>query len=50
VAPFTLVPLARLFDPTDPVDPDEVAAHADIVSNIITEGLRVRAGDPDDVN
>jgi AcrR family transcriptional regulator len=44
VAPFTLVPLARLFDHADPGDPDEVAKHADLVADVITEGLRVRPG------
>ncbi|MDT7785768.1 MAG: hypothetical protein QOF58_4187, partial [Pseudonocardiales bacterium] len=41
-APFTLWPLARLFNPMDPSDPAEVTKHADLIADIITEGLRTQ--------
>jgi AcrR family transcriptional regulator len=40
-APFTLVALARRFDDRDPRDPDQVEAHAALVADLITEGLRL---------
>jgi TetR/AcrR family transcriptional regulator len=40
-APFTLVPLARHFDNTDPLDPDQVAEQATLTANVITSGLRL---------
>lgn len=39
-SPFSVVPLAELFDPTPPDDPEAVDAHADMVSTVIIEGLR----------
>jgi hypothetical protein len=38
-APFTLVPLARHFDPADPRDPGTVAEHAELVADLIVRGL-----------
>jgi AcrR family transcriptional regulator len=40
-APFTLVVLARRFDDTDPLDPDQVAAQAALTADVITNGLRL---------
>jgi AcrR family transcriptional regulator len=39
-APFTLVALARRFDDTDPLDPDQVAEQAALTADVITNGLR----------
>lgn len=39
-APFSLVPLAKLFDDTPPDDPARIMAHADLVSTVIIAGLR----------
>lgn len=39
-APFTLAPLARHFDPTDPRDPEAVAEHADLVADLIVRGMQ----------
>jgi TetR/AcrR family transcriptional regulator len=39
-APFTLSPLARHFDDTDPLDPDQVAEQAALTAEVITSGLR----------
>ena len=41
-APFSLVPLARRFDPSDPLDPAAVEAHADLVVDILIAGLQLR--------
>jgi AcrR family transcriptional regulator len=41
VAPFTLAPLGRHFDNTDPLDPDQVAEQAALAADIITNGLRL---------
>ena len=38
-APFTLVPLARHFESADPLDPDAVAEHAELVADLIVRGL-----------
>jgi hypothetical protein len=38
-APFTLAPLARHFDDTDPLDPDQVAEQAALTADVITGGL-----------
>jgi TetR/AcrR family transcriptional regulator len=43
VAPFTLAPLARHFDKTDPLDPDQVAEQAALTADVITSGLRLDA-------
>jgi AcrR family transcriptional regulator len=43
VAPFTLAPLARRFDDTDPLDPDQVAEQAALTADVITSGLRLNA-------
>jgi len=42
-APFTLAPLARHFDNTDPLDPGQVAEQAALTADVITSGLRLRA-------
>lgn len=42
IAPFTLVPLAERFDPRSPLDPALVEAHADLVADLVIEGLRIR--------
>jgi AcrR family transcriptional regulator len=45
-APFTLVPLARHFDPADPRHPERVAEHAALTADVITHGLRLDARGP----
>jgi AcrR family transcriptional regulator len=40
-APFTLAPLARLFDPTDPLDPKAVEEHADLNADLIVRALEI---------
>ncbi|MDX6639255.1 MAG: TetR/AcrR family transcriptional regulator [Solirubrobacteraceae bacterium] len=40
-APFTLVALARHFDDTDPLDPQQIAEHATLTADVITNGLRL---------
>jgi TetR/AcrR family transcriptional regulator len=40
-APFTLAPLARHFDDTDPLDRHQVAEHAALTADVITGGLRL---------
>jgi hypothetical protein len=40
-APHALVPLAMKFDPTSPCKPAAIEAHADLVSTILVEGLRL---------
>jgi TetR/AcrR family transcriptional regulator len=42
-APFTLAPLGRHFDNTDPLDPDQVAEQAALTADVITNGLRLDA-------
>jgi len=42
-APFSLAPLARRFDPADPLDGEHVRGHARLVADIITAGLRAAA-------
>jgi AcrR family transcriptional regulator len=42
-APFTLAPLARHFDDSDPFDPSQVAEHAALTADLITGGLRLDA-------
>jgi TetR/AcrR family transcriptional regulator len=42
-APFTLAPLARHFDNTDPLGPKQVAEQAALTADVITGGLRVDA-------
>jgi TetR/AcrR family transcriptional regulator len=44
-APFTLAPLARHFDNTDPLDPNQVAEQAALTADLITSGLRLDAPD-----
>ncbi|MGH2938813.1 MAG: TetR/AcrR family transcriptional regulator [Solirubrobacterales bacterium] len=41
-APFTLAPLARRFDDADPLGPESVAQHAELVADLIVRGLEVR--------
>lgn len=38
-APFTLAPLARLFDPADPLDPDVAAAYVDEAADLIINAI-----------
>jgi AcrR family transcriptional regulator len=40
-APFTLAPLARHLDNTDPFDPGQVAEQAALTADVITSGLRL---------
>jgi AcrR family transcriptional regulator len=40
-APFTLAPLARHLDNTDPLDPNQVAEQAALTADVITGGLRL---------
>jgi AcrR family transcriptional regulator len=42
-APFTLAPLARHFDKTDPLDPNQVTEQAALTADVITGGLRIDA-------
>ncbi|WP_235748730.1 TetR/AcrR family transcriptional regulator [Nocardia coffeae] len=42
-APFSLAPLARRFDPVDPLLQSQVRRHAQLVADLIIEGLRVRS-------
>jgi TetR/AcrR family transcriptional regulator len=41
-APFTLTPLARHFDDTDPLEPNQVAEQAALTADVITAGLRLQ--------
>jgi TetR/AcrR family transcriptional regulator len=45
-APFTLVPLARRFDATDPLDPDQVSQQATLTADLISSGLRLTEPSP----
>jgi len=38
-APFTLAPLARHFDPTDPLEPAAAREHADLIADLIVRAL-----------
>jgi TetR/AcrR family transcriptional regulator len=40
-APFTLIPLARHLDPTDPPEPAAVAAHTDLMADLIIRALQL---------
>jgi len=42
-APFTLAPLSRHFDTTDPLDPAQITAQATLTADLITSGLRLDA-------
>jgi TetR/AcrR family transcriptional regulator len=42
-APFTLAPLARHFDSTDPLDTNHVALQAPLTADVITSGLGLYA-------
>jgi hypothetical protein len=44
-ARFTLAPLARHFDNTDPLDPNQVAEQAALTADVITSALRLNATD-----
>ena len=50
-APFTLAPLARHFDPVDPLAPAQVQTHADLAADLIIRALEIpgtaRDGDRD---
>jgi hypothetical protein len=37
---YALVPLATLFDPTSPNQPDEVERHSHLMADVIIDGLR----------
>src|SRR5207249_4588634 len=39
-APFTLVPLAKHFDRRSPLRPAAVREHADLIADVIVQGLR----------
>ena len=43
-APHALVPLATKFDTTSPSEPAAIEEHAQLVSTLLVEGLRVRPG------
>jgi AcrR family transcriptional regulator len=45
-APFTLAPLARRFDDTDPLAPNQVREQATLTANVLTSGLRLGAAGP----
>ncbi len=38
---FTFAPLAKLFDPADPCEPDHAEQQADVLAGIIVDGLRL---------
>src|SRR5918999_5936808 len=38
-APFTLAPLARHFDPTDPLEPAAAEEHADLIADLLVRAL-----------
>jgi AcrR family transcriptional regulator len=40
-APFTLTPLARRLDQTNPLDPTEIERHAAMIADILSNGLRL---------
>lgn len=40
-APFTLAPLARLFDPADPLEPVAAAEYADFAADLIIRAIEV---------
>ena len=40
-AAFTLTPLARRFDTTDPLDPIQITEHAALIADLLTNGLRL---------
>jgi len=40
---YSLVPLATLFDPAPPGDPEAIEEHARLVSDLIVEGLRLES-------
>jgi TetR/AcrR family transcriptional regulator len=44
-APYTLQPLARHFDPADPLDPATANAHAETAIDIIITGLQLTPSD-----
>jgi hypothetical protein len=44
--PFTLVPLARHFDPADPLDPAAVQAHADLAADLIVRAIEINHTQP----
>jgi AcrR family transcriptional regulator len=46
-APFSLVPLARHFDPADPLNPQAVQAHADLAADLLIRALQTDHPDPD---
>jgi AcrR family transcriptional regulator len=45
-APFTLAALARHFDPSDPLDPDAVEAHADLAADFIVRAIEIGRAEP----
>jgi hypothetical protein len=47
-AQFTLGPLARHFDPADPLDPAAVKAHAELAADFIIRALEIDHRDGDE--
>jgi AcrR family transcriptional regulator len=45
-APFTLVPLARHFDPADPLDPGTLQAQADVAADLLVRALEIAPAGP----
>jgi TetR/AcrR family transcriptional regulator len=45
-APFTLTPLARRLDATDPLDPAQIDRHSAMIADILTNGLKLNSPDP----
>ena len=39
-APFTLAPLARHFEPTDPLEPAAAQEHADLIADLLVHALQ----------
>jgi hypothetical protein len=44
-APFTLTPLARRLDDTDPLERNEIDRHAATIADILTNGLKLASPD-----
>jgi hypothetical protein len=42
-APYTLLGLAEHFDPSSPLEPAAVEAHAELIADLIVTGLRIDA-------
>lgn len=46
-ASHTLIALAEHFDPTSPLDPHEVDSHAELVADLLVDGLRLEPSQAD---